>query len=412
MDKEQISEVLQDLNQSLRTQLQSKSPQTKKWATGVGNLLGRMMEAVREAQDDNFIAEAANGEERTESEVGGDDRQSQLNDYEDIDQPLERSNQHYEGVRERIEFLIADMDEGGRIELDELFSYLRRSDRTRKEKEDRALVMLLRRYRLEDRGSWQAAFRRKGEIGNESPSFSQQLRDSIQTEEVDKRIVRVHNALTKGEGVTLNEIVEHIMSTCALIMFASDYNSFTSGKGGRKRKKILVEKIFQSDSWYRDLFDGLSNTEEVQKMTELHEEFAQFQKEFDSITQAQNRLLQVYESFGMGVFLDPFWNIENLSRARRTPMFARILSELPEYIPRDRYDWSLSGLTEDQENAFHIVVWILAEKDPSFVSVFVKLMNHHPCDIIRHRDSLQKGEQGYLEPLEYEIGESEVSEGE
>ncbi|KAK7456475.1 hypothetical protein VKT23_010725 [Stygiomarasmius scandens] len=293
------------------------------------------------------------------------------------------------------------MQEDARVGHKELFKYLDQGQGTRKQKEDKALGMLLRRFRLEDRMTWQTALQKKDGLGDSS-SFSQELRSSMRLNSTDKRIVQVHNALSKAGEDALCKMVEHIMSTCALVTFAIDYNAFTTGKGGRKRKMLIAESMFQSDIRYRHWFEGMSDLQSADKMTELLEEFREFRKELESITQARNRLLKVYDTLGMGIFLDPFWNIGNLARTRRTPEFARILAELPEHIPNDRYDPSLSGLTEDQENTFHIVVWILAEKVPSFVPVFVKSVNCYPCDIIRHRDGLQEGEVGYLEPLEYE----------
>ncbi|THU97237.1 hypothetical protein K435DRAFT_857755 [Dendrothele bispora CBS 962.96] len=413
MDRETICEALQEIDRNLHIQLQSGSPYSREWAAEVGDVLGKMMEAVNAAQNQDTPYPVGNEEQaqdRQEPEsmesFGIEGEQGPLGEFQDDDYDSMPATGSDKEVRERVCDLIAEMEERGRVGPKELFKYLSNDDGTRREKEDRALGMLLRRFRLEDRKTWQAVLRKYSDSDSDYtwPTLSQEVRESIRVDDIDNRIVRVHGALSKDEdGDIVNEMVQHIIATSGLIKFACDYDAVTRGKGGRRRKQLITKTMFQLDPRYRDFFEGLSVQEEGQRMTELEEEFKRFRKELEQVTRGRNKLLEVYESYGMGVFLDPFWRIDNVLRTRRTAHFSRILAELPKHIPRHQYDASLSGLTEDQENAFHIIVWVLAERAPNFVSAFVRLVNRHPCNIIRQRDNLEEGEIGYLEPVEYEL---------
>ncbi|THV00644.1 hypothetical protein K435DRAFT_854565 [Dendrothele bispora CBS 962.96] len=310
-------------------------------------------------------------------------------------------------VKQRVLGLLESMA-NGRVGPKEFFGrcLTTRANQSRKEVEDNALALLLRRYSLCDRASWTIEMKRFSRKSGSMSCLSQAVQDGLRLKNREDRMVMIHEALRmRLSSGSMEDLVNHVVSLCAVIEFACDYEEVGKGVGGRRRQKGVVERLFQTDPEFAGCFFGLNDDDRVERMATMHEELKLFKKRMEPVTRARNRVLWVYRKYGFGVFLDPFWSIQDLQHNRRTTTFKDVLEKCLEEIPSDTYNADWSGLTDDQENGFHIVVWILAEYAEGFVRDFIRLVNNRPCDIIRVRDAIGDDERGCLEPAEYEMPE-------
>ncbi|THV00322.1 hypothetical protein K435DRAFT_854797 [Dendrothele bispora CBS 962.96] len=292
------------------------------------------------------------------------------------------------------------------------------ANQPRKVAEDDAVAMLLRRYRLCNRRRWTEEMKNFSRKTGSMTCLSQAVHEGMRVKNREDRMVTIHEALRMRPSTgSIEDLVNHIVTLCAVIEFACDYEEVGKGAGGRRRQKAVVERLFQTDPEFAGDFMGLNDEERREKTGLMQDELKLFKKRMEPITRARNRVLWVYRKYGFGVFLDPFWSIHGLQQNRRTTAFKDVLETCLEEIPDDAYNPEWSGLTEDQENGFHIAVWILAEYAEGFVRDFIRLVNRRPCDIIRVRDAIGDDERGCLELAEYEMPEdwdadSDEDEGE
>ncbi|KAK7467306.1 hypothetical protein VKT23_004363 [Stygiomarasmius scandens] len=395
MDQEEISRSLHDIEEGLTVNLGSTSPGTKRWASSVRERLDILRQKVdmfdKSSSDSDRIVEQDHNENEEQEEILED------NSGEDEKEKL---------VRARRNFLIDSMEKG-RVTIREFVSLLvgNKDGISKGEREDNAISWLLRRFKLYGRAEWREVLKNLEGTRKTYP-MSQDVSRSLRKNNQEDRIVSVHEALGRQDDRT-TILVEHIISLSAIIEFSWGYEECTKGKGGRKRQQMIMKRLFQREPEFKEKFEGLTEEECDLVLKELNDEFTAFHKRMAQITRARNRLLWVYKEYGMGVFLDPFWNLANNRTHRRTKEFMEVLQSVLHRIPAHQYNPRWSGLTDDQENAFHIVVWILAEKAPEFVRDFVDLVNRRPCTIIAIRDGVTEGSFGDLEPLEYEREEYE-----
>ncbi|KAJ7684901.1 hypothetical protein DFH06DRAFT_1118556 [Mycena polygramma] len=217
--------------------------------------------------------------------------------------------------------------------------------------EDAALTRLVRGYEGSLQGStaWTKAL---GEIFKEHspPSIEEEieaqdrcskLRHAQRLTAHQRMLIEECQALVRGFRGSAGEVF-----TCYILervaSFAIDWLAIT-GENSLREKTAFYIAAYQDLEEHRAFFAALTPTECGDQMDNAHRDsYLQWRNELEPQITARNRFVQLYKAFGPVVFMDPFWNVSNLTNNARTKEFPILFGLILTNIPQDSEDATMN----------------------------------------------------------------------
>ncbi|KAJ7149371.1 hypothetical protein C8R46DRAFT_1044279 [Mycena filopes] len=207
----------------------------------------------------------------------------------------------------------------------------------RGEREDQALAKIIRGYDGGQNGrAWRDGtyplFTNDAPISDRVLDFDVHNNLSIQ-----ERLCAAHNAIEHEDSNTnTRAYVDYLIKHIHILSFGLDYNELT-GTNSKKTKTAIYHLIYQNLPENKDYFAALSPKQRKNEMKKTHKKSYQqwWKRKMAPQVWARNHFVDIYLAFGPPLLLDPFWNVDTLTRAARTKEFPLILEALFANMPQD-----------------------------------------------------------------------------
>ncbi|KAI0071213.1 hypothetical protein K474DRAFT_1669222 [Panus rudis PR-1116 ss-1] len=199
--------------------------------------------------------------------------------------------------------------------------------------EDRALGILLRSFKSRPDEDYLEAFRDIAQLSLSVSSISTPSREADTLTNHQERVYCRHNILSQITGQNLaSNAINRLFHSIEAIKFASDWSA-TVGSGSRNWKNTFYKTTFLRTA---NVSIDLGDAEIANLLSgDLKTEYSTWRRQQERKVTARNRLLHLYNTFGAGVLVDPFWNVDNLA-GRHTADFRQVVDLIATHLPGTR----------------------------------------------------------------------------
>ncbi|KAH7913657.1 hypothetical protein BJ138DRAFT_1177941 [Hygrophoropsis aurantiaca] len=143
-------------------------------------------------------------------------------------------------------------------------------------------------------------------------------------ENIDDRLVQRSQILFQGEdSKTKEDFLTLLVRQVEAVKFAIDWNLRGDEVGGKRWKGKYFTKIFEEHPSSKDLHP---DDQDVYRAA-----FKKFKTKHERVVTARNRLLLLYDTFGVGILLDPLWDVGHIY-THRSRLFLQVFESLRHHI--------------------------------------------------------------------------------
>ncbi|EMD32911.1 hypothetical protein CERSUDRAFT_126425 [Gelatoporia subvermispora B] len=158
--------------------------------------------------------------------------------------------------------------------------------------------------------------------------------DTDLTPDIKQRLqLRYKSIDALGKAQSGCHVLINILTQIEALKFAYDWRAHDGQIGAKSWKTRFLVTTFQDHSIYQPHFMDLDTEARRDKMQKFKPEFAKWKHAQQRAITARNRLIDLFETFGAAVLLDPTWKVAHLV-VRVSPDFAAVMKLIYAHIPR------------------------------------------------------------------------------
>ncbi|KAK7037671.1 hypothetical protein VNI00_010895 [Paramarasmius palmivorus] len=290
-------------------------------------------------------------------------------------------------ARERAQEIVQQASQEPQMEAKDYLSFLLQTASTHEEREHVAFVRLLAGY--SSAGDWQTVI--ESIVNTEEPNTYLRWMEGIRSVDNDRirlmalhkvnarqslfemktrLIVLIQNLVSLSTEAACQALYQHIALVLGSLEFACDWAQYTKQDQGKKKKTQFYWALFAKEQELDP--EGTLSVQDLENIaTRTHpKEYQTWYNRNSQLVTGRNRLLELYDSYGVGVLMDPFWNPLNITNNARSKSFAALIAALATIVEP-------LNLSAKQESCLEVTSIVINTLDPRLGTRFLQFHDRH-----------------------------------